>query len=275
MKLGASEAARRVAAAGVGLLLAALAVPAGVAAELRGEAKLEYVSEYISSGWKLSGDPCLQPGLTLEPFTPDLQLMYWGSYPLRAGTSDSLEHDFVVRLSHTFLREQRWAFRLQGYADYWMFPRQERVFDKDGEPIPETTWSGFKLNAGAALPRLIPVGRSFLVPVCNVFYWTPAKRDLFRSGSAVEPRLVFDHPLPLAPGRVQAVANLAGSVMYHDGAFGMPEEWTHATFHAGVTFRAGGFSIKPHVNYQWSLADDLPHVIEDQFWVGVLTAYRF
>jgi len=274
MKLVAAQLARRAVGAGFGLLVALSIAPCG-AAGLHGEVKVEYVSEYISTGWKLSGDPCLQPGVTLEPFTPDIQLMYWGSYPLRASTSDSLEHDFVVRLSHTFLPERRGAFRLQGYADYWSFPRQERTFDKGGEPIPETTWSGFKFNAGVALPRLIPIGKSFLVPVCNAFYWTPAERDLFRPGAAYEPRLVFDHPLPFKAGRFQTIANLVGSVMYHDGAFGMPEEWTHATFHAGVTFRAGSFSVRPHVNYQWSLADDLPHVVEDQFWVGMLTAYRF
>ena len=86
--------------------------------------------------------------------------------------------------------------------------------------------------------------------------------------------LNYNLPAPsVIPGSKNQFINLAGSINYHTGAFGVEPGWSHATAQLATPFEIATFIITPSVNYQWSFEDTVDP--NNDFWVMISLAKNF
>ncbi len=229
---------------------------------------LTLASQYMAHGFNINGDHAsLQPSLHVETKVPGLQLAVWAGLPTDRDLDASDEYDYLVKYATTFNAGERWAVRVNGYVDYWIYPNTENAGEVDpatGAAVNEL--EGWKFNGGFALPALLPLGPAKLVPSYNYYYWTPRQDDLFTAGGVHELGLAY--ALPVAEGQT---LDLSSTVNYHDGVFDVEAGWSHVTASLSTTFHVAGTRVSPGVNYQWTFEDTVNE--EDEFW-GQLSVAR-
>lgn len=241
---------------------------AGAEAELGLHPDLTLASQYMAHGFNINGEHAsLQPSLHVETKVPGLQLAVWAGLPTDRDFEASDEYDFLVKYATTLNAGERWAVRVNGYVDYWIYPNTENAGEVDpatGAVVNEL--EGWKFNGGFALPELLPLGSAKLVPSYNYYYWTPRDAGVFVEGGVHELGLAY--ALPVAE---KQTLDLSSTVNYHDGVFDVDPGWSHATASLSTTFRVAGLRVSPGVNYQWTFEDTVNE--EDEFW-GQLSVAR-
>jgi len=253
------------------VLLAAILTLGGAAtAEVTVQPDLTYATKYMAHGMNIGGDePTWQPSLAVDGLLPGLTLKAWMNRPVSRDLDGFVEVDYLVILGHTFEADERWAFNLHGYVDYWIYP-----FTALSDTV-TSDLDGWKFHAGVSFPNLIRLGTVPIVPAYNYFHWIPRESGEFDRGGIHELFLFSPIPggllgLPLPDGQT---LDLGASLNYFDSAFDFPSALSHATAHLSTTFNLKGLLLTPSVNYQWSFEDAVNP--EDEFWASLSASVRF
>jgi hypothetical protein len=221
---------------------------------------ITWASKYMADGFKIGGDhPVFQPSINLATPLDGASLMLWSSIQMERENQQFDEYDLMARYERDLFTGEQYAIHLQGYYDYWMYPKETTA---DGSV------HGNKLNAGISAPSLFPIAGSHLVPSYNVYYWlywAQNRSDLYQGGTHHEVMLEYYHDIPrLIPGAREQWVGVTGSVNYNDGAFGVHPGWSHSTAQLVVGVYALECSFSLSLNRQWSYEPSIDPT--DEFW---------
>jgi hypothetical protein len=276
------SAGKRVCMLAVGLLVSSAVLaeegdggkPSGAAPNFGLGVDLTYASTYMAHGFNIgeSDRPSLQPSVSVNLPWPGLQVAYWGAIPPDEDWDVLDEQDYLLKFNRTWFADECWAFNLHHYIDYWTYPHLSVLEDKDGEPTNAAHKDGLKFMTGVSFPKLLPIGPTAIVPAYNVYYWTPVQDNLFESGAVHELGLSSGLPIPSALGWAKGqTLDVATTINYNDGVFGVNAGWSHATAGLASTFPMGAVKVTPAVNYQWSFETTVDP--EDEFWATLTLSW--
>ncbi len=223
-----------------------------------------FVSQYLWRGYDVLGShAAVQPSVTLDLWQTGLSVNAWGSFAFDNDYEDLDELDYTVAYGSVLFEEERYAIEYSVNYIYYDFPS---VNSQEAD--------SHEIGGGIALPNLLPIGPSCLVPSYYCGYlWEVYDRgpedgvfNIFGLG--------YDVPIPaLLPGQEEQALSLAADITHNDDAFGSDSDWRHATSSISTTFECKGFTLTPSATYQWSFEDTVND--EDEFWGSVTVGYSF
>jgi len=263
-------------ATGVALLVAPVAGAAPLAETV---VDATFASKYMTDGFKIGGDnPVWQLGVGLNAIAgTGASLLAWTSLQQDRLNREYDEVDLIARYGHEFFSGKPLALATRVYFDYWFYPNRTATAGADGAPVEEPMKKGNKMGAGFSLPSLLPIAGSWLVPSYNLHYWTYWRRnqsDRYQGGAHHEFLMEYYHELPkLIPGVVSHYVGLAGSLNYHDGAFGVTPGLSHTTARLSTAVYAMGIWLSASVNQQWSHQPTVDPT--DEFWSTISLSKQF
>jgi hypothetical protein len=219
---------------------------------------LTWSSLYMIDGFKVGGNkPVWQASIKTDIFNPDYALMFWTAIQADRSNKQYDEQDFFALYQHDFFRDEKYAFNLHGFYDYWVYPNTEPVRDEFGDTLSTSKRQGNKLHLGVSLPKLIPIEDTFLIPSYNVYYWAYwawDRSDRYQGGIHHELLLESYHNINLfIPHATSQYVGATTSVNYNNGAFGVKPGWSHTT----ASLLTGVYALKSifvmSLNHQWTL----------------------
>lgn len=223
-----------------------------------------FVSKYMWRGYDvLEDDPAFQPSVNFDLFQTGFSVNVWGSFALESGWEDLDELDYSIAYERSFFEEERYAIDTWVNYIYYDFPN---VSSEDSDVQ--------ELGLGGALPSLLPVGDSAVVPSYIAAYDWPFASGGPERGWFHILGLGYDLPItPLLPDQEEQAISFASDITYNDGVYGEDSCWSHATVGVSTCFEWKGFALTPSVNYQWSFEDAIND--EDDFWATISVGYSF
>ncbi|MFZ9596383.1 MAG: hypothetical protein ACO3A2_09930 [Bdellovibrionia bacterium] len=218
---------------------------------------LTYASSYVTDGFSIGGDrPVFQISAQIKSELTGLSLIFWSSLAADPAHQRANELDFFLHGERNLFAGKPYELNLHGFYDYWIYPNRSTSLDWYGNPITLPTKQGNKLQAGVALTRLIPLFGSHLIPIYNLYYWLYWNQNQareFQGGARHELLVRYTHLLPeLIPALSWPHFEIASSVNYHTGAFGVKPGLSHTTAHFKLGAFALGFLFSIGWNHQWS-----------------------
>lgn len=226
-------------------------------------------SKYIWRGYDVFDDHAANFfSVNWDAFNSGLNFNVWYAVPWGGTNEDATEIDYTVSYGMTFLEDEAWAMDVGVNYIYFNFPKGGR---SDG--FVDTQ----EIGVSIALPNLIPVGDSALVPSYYGAKLWPTDDDLGFDvfGGYHVFALGYDMPLP----ETDMVLNLFADLNYNDGIFGAMHEFTHSTIGASTSFDFDPITVTPFVNFQWTISDDFADMANGgddyELWGGVSLAYSF
>jgi hypothetical protein len=218
---------------------------------------LTYASSYITDGFSIGGDgPVIQLSAQLKNQPTGLSLLFWSSLQTDPAAQPFNELDFFLHFERDLFKGKIYEVNIHGFYDYWVYPNRMSSWDWYGNPIQLPTKQGNKLQGGIALTNLIPFFGSHLIPVYNLYYWLYWNQNMesqFQGGARHEILLRTSHLLPeWIPALHWPHVELASSLNYHTGAFGVLPGFSHTTAHLKVGAFALGFLLSIGLHHQWS-----------------------
>lgn len=238
---------------------------------------LTLASQYMIDGFHVGDSPVLQYAGKAQLYSTGFSLMYWNSIQTKRESKKYDEHDFFLMYSRDFFQESQYSFNLHGFADYWIFPNGETKTDAFGDEVSSSMKHGNKFQLGVSMPKLIPLGGSYLVPSYNVSYlnyWADDRDDLFLGGFQQE--LLFEyyraHKI-LIPGATYQYAGATANLVYHHGAFGVEPGISHSV----ASLVGGVYALKSifvlTLNHQWTFEETVNP--ENEFWSAISFIKKF
>lgn len=223
-----------------------------------------YATEYIWHGYYVYDNAgAFQPSIKVD--WNGFYASIWGSWADESGFVKEDELDYIVGWNKTLWEDQRYAL---GINTCWTY------FDlyKDGSTI---DMQEFALNL--SLPKVLPLGPSYLVPVYSIYY----ECDAFKANRALkdgffhEIGLNYDIPIPaLIPDQKEQAISLGWLISYEDDVYtGVKDGWNFTTVSASTTFRWNNFYLTPTIKYQWSLEDTMNP--DDELYGLISVGYKF
>lgn len=237
---------------------------------------LTWVSRYVPDGFSVGGDhPAWQPSVLIDTPLPGFSIKFWGCIQAERAQKASDEYDLILSYAHDFCQDSPFAITVDAAIYYFVFPNSSITEDRDGNAISPHDLMGVKFWAGFALPKLIPLGDSFLIPSYHYSYWIPLDGELFEPGGMHTLRLDYSHSLPVFIPGVKSQSVFIGGIMnYHDGFFGVAPGWSHTIMRAGTAVGiTDDLSASISFNYQWSFTDSVNP--EDVYWYTASITYQF
>lgn len=225
-------------------------------------------SKYMWRGFDVLDDhAAFQPSADFDLWQTGLGANVWGSFALSGGFEDLDELDYTLYYSRTLFEEESYAIDFGMNFIYYDFPNT-------GSELADSMEAGISL----ALPSLIPLGDSFLVPFYYGGYLWPYDEDEGPDeGWYHNFGLACDLPItPLISEQEEQAISLSADVSYTDGYFDVEPGFTHATVSISTTFESKGFSVTPAVYYQNTFdEDDGVNTDEDEVWTTLSVSYAF
>lgn len=216
-----------------------------------------WASTYMAHGFDVSKGACLQPSVSIDARLPGLRFAVWDSFALdqERRASDELNH--LVIASRTWRPDTPWALTTRGYADYWAYPHSAAASaTQNAQGIQYDHLSGWKFNAGFALPRLLSWEACTLIPSYDWFHWTPDVPGAFTPGSVNELALHADIPLQAALWAPQRL-DLGVTADHHTGFLDVDPGWSVLALSAAATWSWHGLRLHPALNHQWCRNDSV------------------
>ncbi len=227
-------------------------------------AEASLVSGYVWRGYDLTNNnPAFQPNVTLDLFQTGLTVNIWYSFAFDRDYEDVDEFDYTVAYGGMLFEEERYAIEYSvNYVYYDLTKVNSQEFDIQ------------EVGGGIALPNLLPLGPSSLVPSYYCGYlWEVYDRGP-KDGWFNIIGLGYDVPVPtLLPWQEEQTLSLATDITHNDGAFGSESDWSHATASVSTSFEWKGLTLTPSATYQWSFEDTVND--EDEFWGTLALGYVF
>lgn len=223
-----------------------------------------FVSKYIWRGYDVFDDhAAFQPSVSLNLFQTGLSVGVWGSFALSSGYEDLDELDYILAWGKTFFDNERYSLDFSTNYIYYDFPNTSSEL-ADYEEV----------GIGFALPNLLPLSSSYLIPSYYVCYDWPAHSGGPQEGWFHIFSVSYDVHIPaFIPSQDEQDLSLTADVTYNDGAFDADSDFSHATVSLATTFEWKGFTLTPSLQHQWSFEDTVNR--ENEFWAGVSLGYNF
>jgi hypothetical protein len=252
-------------------LLFALAASAPVAAEeeagrrLGVTIELDIASQYVDHGADVfDGEAAYFPAATLDLFQTGFYVTVDGalSFANTGELNDSHEANYSISFERSFFEGTWHAVDASLLWGVMTCP----CLDREGNDVSECELS-------VAVPELIPLGPSYLVPSYTVTWDTLFHGDEYFVFQAVG--LSYELPIPaFVPGNEeQVVAVAAKAEHWSTNCEDVDERWAHVTFSLELPFAVAGIDITPYVAYQISTEDTIND--EDEFYGGVAFSKSF
>lgn len=219
------------------------------------------VSKYIWRGFDILDDhAAFQPGTTVELFGTGFSFNIWGSWALddRDELDNFDELDYTPAYNYTFFADERYAVDFGVNYIYYNLYRTNRSDDTQ------------EAGGSLALPNLIPLGPSNLVPKYYFGYLWPVQSEGNDDLDGGYHNLALTYELPL---KDDWSVGFLGDVAYNDGQFGVDHDWSHSTLGVSLNIPVGPVQITPFVNYQFSFEDTVNP--DDEVYGGVTATFSF
>lgn len=235
-------------------------------------------SKYIIDGFDVGGDkPVWQLSGKADLYDSGFSAMFWTALQVDRRYRQYDEQDFFLMYSKDFMKNSKYSVNLHGYYDYWVFPNNEAPRDQFGDPVGDSKKHGNKFQAGFSMPKLIPIGDSYLVPTYNLayqHYFAQEREDLYQGGAYHELLVEYYQPIALfIPGATYQYAGGNAGASYHQGAFGVNAGFSHSK----ASMVTGVYALKSifeaTLNHQWSFEDSVNP--EDELWTTVSFIRKF
>jgi len=220
-----------------------------------------YVSKYVWRGYDLFDDHgALQPSVDVDLFGTGFGVNVWGSIPMGTGSnghSDGIniwqEYDYTLSYGLTLFEDECYALDIGTNYIYYHFPKLNHKADTQ------------EIGVGVALPNLIMIGDSALVPSYygGKLWPTSSGQSDEISGGYHTFGLSYDLGIP----NTEYAITLASDINYNDGLFGSDQDWSHATVGIFTSVEVGPVSVSPSLSYQISMDDSVNP--NDEFWAGI------
>jgi hypothetical protein len=225
-------------------------------------ADMTLATKYLWYGYDPFDDHgAYQPSINWDILDTGFSVNVWGSFPFGSGNEVFKELDYSVAYGTTIFEEETYALDLGANYIYYDFPRVGSRFVPDSHEV----------GVSAALPNLIKIGDSALVPSYHGAKFWPADSGLGFdvSGGIHTLGLDYDFTIP----NTDQVLSLSADLNYNDGLFAADHDWSHATLGISTSFEVGPVSLTPFLNYQISMDDSVNPV--DEFWGGLSVSMSF
>jgi hypothetical protein len=256
---------------GAGLLAGGLALQAADSKPLGLTLDLTTANKYMAHGYNFGGNDefSLQPSLTYDTPVKGLAFTAWFAFPVDRNFDSTDEVDLLLKYSRTLWEKEKYALKFSGYFDYWILPQSSYIYRGR-----DTDVSGFKLNAGVAMPNLLKSDRISVVPGWAVYHWIPERGGAFNNGSVHDFSLTTQwETRTLWSAEQRQSYTLTTAVDYNDGVFNSRPGWSHQVNSLAVSFGAGPFTITPSINYQVSMEKTVNP--ENELWGTLSVALKF
>lgn len=221
---------------------------------------LTWASRYVPDGFPVGGDhPAWQPDVRIDTPLPGFSIRFWGSIQAERAQKAFDEYDLILTYSHGFCPASRFAVTADVASYLWGFPNSSITVNRYGNAIRPHDMMGQKTWVGFSLPKLIPLGDSFLIPSYHYNYWLPLDGELFEPGGMHTLGLDYSHSLPVfIPGTKSQSVFIGGTMNHHGGAFGVTPGWSHATMSTGAAADiTDTLNASISVTYQWSFTESV------------------
>ncbi len=224
-----------------------------------------YATKYMWHGFDVFDDHgAYQPSITF-----DYQGFFagvWASYPAASGFEDLSEIDLYLGYERAFFEEEQYALDTSLTYTYFAFPKANSAANLDAQEI----------AAGLAMPNLISLGPSSLVPSYTMYYlWdgvqgeTPEFDGFYHTFG-----LSYDIPFPaLLPEQEEQAISLMWDITYNDGPFATGSDWSYSRVGASTTFEWNGIYFTPGIYYQININDIVNN--EDDLYATFSVGYTF
>ena len=134
-----------------------------------------------------------------------------------------------------------------------------------------------EMGFGMFMPKLIPLGSSYLIPSYSLFY----ESDEFRDDEARPDRgwlqkfdVSYNLPIPaLIPEQENQFIQFDCNIMYNDGILDSDPSWSHTGMGINTTFEWNRFFFTPAVKYQYSFEDTVNP--ENEIYAVLSIGYSF
>ena len=217
-------------------------------------ADFTYGSKYLWHGYDILDDR--------TAFQPSLKVDYngffagvWGSWAGSSGFEGLTEVDLFAGYERSFFEEDWYALDSWISYTYFIYPKVNNDIDAQ------------ELGLGFAMPNLLPLGESALVPSYSIYYdWAGVQSsDKIDNGWFQVWGLSYSLPVPaLIPSQETQAIDLSWDITYNDGVFGSDSCWSHSTIGVSTTFEWRNLYFTPAVNYQFSFDDSVNN--EDELY---------
>lgn len=221
-----------------------------------------WVSRYLWRGYDVFDDHAsFQPSVDIDLFGSGFSVNAWAAIPMGSGYENLTEYDYTVAYGTTLFEEEVYALDLGINYIYYDFPKV------NSRAIPDTQ----EVGVSVALPNLIMIGDSALVPSYYVCKFWPSKSGVGFdvAGGYHTLGLSYDWTIP----GTEQVLSLSTDVNYNDGLFGADHDWSHANLGISTSFNLDPFSVSPFLGYQISMDDSVND--EDELIGGVSVSISF
>ncbi|TFG62217.1 MAG: hypothetical protein E4H28_07925 [Gemmatimonadales bacterium] len=217
-----------------------------------------FVTKYMWRGYSILGSHAAwQPSVDLDLFDTGFSFNVWYSKAMSKGLSDFDEIDYTLAYGTTLFDGKSFAIDAGANYIYYDFPNLKNIADTE------------EVGLSLAMPSLLPLGSSYLVPSYYVGRLYPAKEGGPKGGLFHVLGLSYD--LPIGGDRA---LNLCADVTYNTGAFDAPPGWSHATFGVSTDIETKlGLTVTPSLNYQATFEDAVHD--SDEVWAGMSVSYSF
>lgn len=225
-----------------------------------------YVSKYIWRGYDLFDDhAAFQPSVNLDLFDTGFSINVWGSIPMGTGSNghgDGIniwqEYDYTAAYAYSFFEDEIYALDFGVNYIYFHFPKLNHMADTQ------------EIGAGVAMPNLLKIGDSALVPSYYAGKLWPTSSG---AGDVAGGYHSFALSYDLAIPETDYSLSLFTDINYNDGLFGSDNDWSHATFGISTSVEVGPVTVTPFLNYQASMDDSVND--EDELYGGISVSFSF
>jgi len=216
------------------------------------------VTNYLAHGRTLSNNlACFQPGVYYS-LEKGPTISAWLSLPYDRNASVYDEWDIIVDHSvDIFKQEQDWNINLHGYANYWYVPN-------DGN-YKQSFYQGMKYNAGIHFPfKLSNESKITMTTGYDYYYYHQLGRDMGINGAGIHEFLIkFNKKYKKVKVEAKSlISNNRGAVNPN-----IIPGWAYVSQHLSCTINTKHVSLRPSVNYQWTLESTIHE--SDVLWFSL------
>lgn len=257
-----------------GLMLGMMAMPAQAEDDALGVTlDTSWSNLYMWRGYNIFDDhAAFFPSVNWDVFDTGLSLNMWSAIPCGTGhdgfhLDDLTEIDYTVTYGLSVFEEETYALDLFVNYIYFDFPHANDSFD------------AHEIGVGVAMPQLIPVGDSALVPRYYVgWMWNHETPEVDGDVPGWFHDFGLTYELPLTCPLTQQEIGLCfdWDIWYNDGAFAADHDWSHTTLGVSTSWEiVEGLAFSPSLNWQQTFEQSLGNDDDHELWANLSLSYSF
>lgn len=228
---------------------------------------------YMWRGYNVFDDhAAFFPSVDWAIFDTGFSVNVWAAIPNGTGhdgfhLDDLTEIDYTLAYGISLFEEEAYALDLGVNYIYFDFAHAN------------DSWDTQEIGMDIAMPNLIPIGDSALVPHYYVgWLWNTETPEIDGDvpGWFHDWGLSYELPLTCPISQQDIGLCFAWDIWYNDGAFGGPHDWTHMTFDISTGWElAEGLALSPAVAWQQTFEEGLGNDDSHELWATVSLSYSF